>query len=365
MVGRIAMIASIAVLVLGCTAPAASVDSSTGVVATTTPSIAAPSSMPNPTIEPTPAMTAPATPFPSPSFEVLPDDLDPDLEQAVRLRRGYGMRSDLAYVRAVASDPRATNTEYGVPLYPEEFAETQARFDASQGLVPVLIGYTSRHADEFGGVYVDEGTRTGVVTLWTAHLAEHAAAIRALVGPDARVAFGQVKYAERDLRKLQDEITKDWRAAWLKAIPAEMQGVGVDIHASRVSVEVSSANPDAVAIIEAHFGLGDRIHVTSDGTGAALLPYGTVKGRVDPIAPFKPWTLSLRWTNHDPGDCGGGDMGFGVDDAGRFELPCRVGTRTIIVTGQGEGDEVVDLGQVTVEVKANETAHVTIHLRAP
>jgi hypothetical protein len=367
MVGRLTRISSIAAvttIVVGCTAAAGSVAPSTAVT-TATASIVVPSSA-APTVEPTPAMTAPATPFPSPSFEVLPDGLDPELEQAIRLRRGYGMRADLAYVREVATDPRATNMEYGVPLYPEEFEETQGRFNDSQALIPGIVGYTQQHPDEFGGVYVDEATHTGVVTLWTAHLAEHAAAIRALVGPDARVAFGLVKYPERDLRELQDQITKEWRAAWLKAIPAEMQGVGVDIHASYVEVEVSSANPDAAAIVEAHFGLGDRLHVTSDGTGAALIPGGTVQGRVEPADLFGRRGLDLRWTSEDPGDCGGGDIGYGVGSDGRFELPCQAGRRTLIVMVEDEtGDGSTEVGRATVTVKGGQTVRVTIHLHEP
>lgn len=365
MAGRSAIIASVAVLVLGCTASPASLTPSASVVKAATPQ-EAPSSMPHPTIAPTPAMTAPATPFPSPPIEVLPDDLDPELAQAVRLRREYGMRSDLAYVREVAIDPRATNTDYGVPVYPEEFEETQGRFDASMRIARSLDGYTHGHTDEFGGLYLDEATRTGVVTLWTAHLAEHAAAIRAIVGPDARVAFGQVTYTERDLRTLQDEITKEWRASWLKAIPAEMQGVGVDLHASQVFIELSSANPEAVAIVEAHFGLGDRLHVTSDGTGAALIPAGTVMGTVEPFDRLRGRNLNLAWTSDDPGDCGGGDMGFGVGDGGHFELPCQAGRRTIILMLDDEsGDGSTEVGRTTVTVKGGETVRVTIHLHEP
>jgi hypothetical protein len=205
-----------------------------------------------------------------------------------------------------------------------------------------------------------------VISLWTDHLAEHAAAIRELVGPDARVAFAQVKYPERELRALQEELAKDLEAPWLADIPAVFFGLGVDIIASQVVFEVSSANPDAVAIIEAHFGLGDRLRAESDGTGAALVPWGTVRGRLTPFEGLDPGSLILRWTGTDPGDCGGGDIGFGVAHDWTFELPCQAGERTIIVAGEGDNEEGwVELGHATVTVREDETTRVRIRARLP
>jgi hypothetical protein len=126
-------------------------------------------------------------------------------------------------------------------------------------------------------------------------------------------------------------------------------------------VRVSSANPDAVAIIESHYGLGDRLRVESDGTGA-LIPWGTVTGRVTGIRDLDAWHLSLNWTSPDLGECGGGDMGFGVNDRGRYELPCQIGTWTIIVVAVGADDSVRELGRGTVEVVAGKTVTLDIHL---
>ena len=306
--------------------------------------------------------TAPMTPPPWPPDDELPANLDPELADAIRLRRSYGLRSDLEYVRAVADDPRASNDAYGVPVYPEEFEDAQRRFAESQDVVPIIQRYAGAHRDEFGGLYIDEASHVGVVSLWTDHLAEHAGAIRKAVGPDARVAFGQVRFAESQLRVLQDRISADWQADWVTEIPAAFQGVGVDIQTSQVTVDISSANPDAVAIIEAHYDLGHQLRVESDDTGVALLPWGTVTGRVRGIADLRAWNLSLNWESRDSGECGGGDMGFGVNDKGQFELPCQIGTWTIIVVDSSSDDSVRELGRGTVEVLADKTVTLDIHL---
>ena len=156
-------------------------------------------------------------------------------------------------------------------------------------------------------------------------------------------------------------MSADWRAAWVADIPAAFESVGVDIKASQVYVRVSSANPDAVAIIESHYDLGDRLRVESDGTGRALIPYGTVTGRVTGIADLDAWDLSLAWEGPNIGDCGGGDMGYGVNDRGRYELPCQVGTWTIKLMAIGAEDVLREVGRGTVKVVAGETVTLDIH----
>jgi hypothetical protein len=354
MTRRILLVA-LAASIVGCNVAAPASDSPAR------PSIA--TTEPNAVERATPSPAAPMTPPPTLPPEDLPSDLDPALAEAIRFRRDAGLRSDLAFVRTVAQDPRTSTDPYDVPLYPEELADFHRRHDESGAVAPIVRNYAGLHADEFGGLYIDEGTRAGVVSLWTDHLAEHAAGVRKAVGPDARVAFGQVRYAEVDLRRLQNQVSAEWKADWMAAIPAAFQSVGVDIEASQVRFQVSSANPDAEAIIEAHYGFGDRMRVESDGTGRILIPWGTVTGRVTGITSKDTW-LSLHWTSPDLGDCGGGDMGYGVNDDGRFELPCQVGTWTIIVVAIAPDETFRERGRGTVEVVADKTVTLDIDLDA-
>ena len=336
----------------GCTAPPV------GSSVVPSESIQAESAEPSPSA--TPAPTAPMTPPPTPVPEVLPADIDPDVQHAVELRSSYGLRYDLEYVLMVAKDPRAIDA-FGVPTYPEEFTDVTTRFDESRAMAQLVQGCADAHRDEFGGLYIEESAHTGLVSLWTDHLAEHAADIRAKAGPSARLAFGKVRYAEAELRTLQHRVTKEWRAPWVARIPAAFEGVGFDVYANAVIVEISSADPDAATIVADHFGVGDRLQVESDGTGVRLIPWGTIRGRVEPIPGSHTW-LDLAWSSSDSGECGGGDMGFGVNQQGMFELPCQIGTWTIKVMDHREDDTQVEIGRATVKVRKGRVTRVTIHL---
>jgi hypothetical protein len=56
-------------------------------------------------------------------------------------------------------------------------------------------------------------------------------------------------------------------------------------------------------------------------------------------------------------------MGFGVDRRGRFELPCQVGRRTILVQVPAAGDgEWRTIGKGRVTVKEGKTVRLEIKL---
>jgi hypothetical protein len=259
----------------------------------------------------------------------------PDELEAITFRSTFGLRADLPYVRFVATSPVASTREFGVPLMPGEFAELNARAANADAVVAAIQSYAEAHPDEFAGLYLDQQNGGAVTTLWTGHLDEHTAAIRALVRPGARVAFRGAKFTERDLNALQDRIWAD--VDWMRTESIVTLGGGVDIIANRVALDVSSTRPDAVALVAAHYPAAPgMLIVTSDGTGAALIREGTVRGRVvdalgRPPGEVLAGQLVLQWTSDGPGDCGRGDIGFGLRADGGFELPCQAGGHTIEV----------------------------------
>jgi hypothetical protein len=315
----------------------------------------------------TPPPSAPSMPSPTSSGSTAPSPtLDPEIAHAIDLRRSFGLRSDLAYVLAAADDPTTSLEFLSIPLYPAEDAKLMAAQADQDFAVSVIHPYAIAHADEFGGVYIDRADHPGVVTvLWTGHLDEHRAALAAAL--DGRfVLLREVRYSEAHLRDLQDQVSHD--TDWMASVPARAESIGVDIIANVVTLDVSSGAPAAVRLIADHYGLGDQLQITSDGTGATLLPRGTVAGRV--VGPdgkaVRDGELDLRWTSPDPGDCGGGDIGYGVGRDGTFQLPCQIGVRTIMVMTQGATGGTVELGRGTVTVRAGKTVHLTIHLtKAP
>ena len=112
------------------------------------------------------------------------------------------------------------------------------------------------------------------------------------------------------------------------------------------------------------------ITVESDGTGAALIPRGLVKGRVVDSLGKSPGKalegqLDLSWTSDGPGDCGGGDIGFGVAADGTFEVPCQAGGHTIQVQIGVPDDGWKTLGEGHVIAVADSTVTLEIRLTTP
>ena len=272
---------------------------------------------------------------PTPSDGITIATEGPEEAQAIQFRDSFGLRSDLPYVRAVAADPAASSREFSVPLLPGEIAELNARAANADEVTAAINAYADAHPDEFGGIYLDQEQGAGAVTtLWTAHLDEHAAAIRALLRPGVRIAFREVTFTYRDLQALQDRISADWD--WLRPLAIAPTGVGVDVIGNRVEIDVSTVRPDAADLVKEHYAAPGMIDVISDGTGAALVPEGTVRGRAVDILGRPPGAelagqLNLGWTSDGPGDCGGGDIGYGLNPDGSFRLPCQAGGHTIEV----------------------------------
>lgn len=325
---------------------------------------------------PTEAPVSTPAPDPPPSVEPIgprcagwinAQGVDPttpeQIENAIRYRQQMGLPSGLPFVREVACR-RDANVDFAVPLTAAEIAEFERRGRSVDAIRGTVRNYTDQHPDEFGGTYVDNA-RGGLPTvLWTAHLLEHETAIRAKLRPDAPIAFRQVRWSEQDLRALQDRVVRN-DEAWFKEIGASPQSVGVHISENAVVIGISSANPEAAALIVAHYGMPDgMIRVESDGTGAALLPSGTVKGVVvrrdgKPLANVGSLMIQ-EGSGGPPGWCGGGDIGFGVGNDGAFEYPCKVGVRVIQVIEIGEVLPHPVLGEARVEVPAGAVVFVQI-----
>lgn len=310
-----------------------------------------------PTANPCP--TAAKSPVPEAS---LPADLDADTREAVRMRTEYGLRRDLAWIRDVAADPTAV-MDFGVPMLPAETASLFARNELAAPVQAALREYG--HTDEFGGLYLDNAQGGVVVVLWTTDPAVHEAALRPELRACPPVQFRQVNWSERVLRGWQDKISAD--LDWLAEIPAAFRGVGVDVIDNVVDVEISSAAPDAADRIIAHYAApAGMIRVESDGTGAVLLPSGTVVGRVLLAngRPPGPNDLMLDAGSPDdpPGWCGGGDIGYGVQENGTIEFPCKAGRRTILVKDWTSDYKHPVVASVVVDVPADGQVEVEIRL---
>ena len=324
----------------------------------------------SPTATPTPALSvpvvapgvgppSPAAGGPDASLEPGPS-IDPAIAYAISQRRQFGLRSDLDWVLQVAADPRATMDPLDFLMLPEEAAEfqrLQADFDS---VVQAVQAYGDAHRAEFGGVWLDQERHT-VVSAWTSNAALHRIAILATLGKAGPLEVRLVRYSEAELRALQERMTDD--RDWLATIPAAMTFSSVDITANRAELGISSANPQAAALIMAHYGVGaDKLRVISDGTGILLLPRGTVHGhivRADGRAPgANEWNLNWSPDRPTDGECGS-EVGFGVSEDGVFDLPCAPGGWTISVQAP-VADGWVDIGKAHVVVPAGGDVELSI-----
>lgn len=117
--------------------------------------------------------------------------------------------------------------------------------------VAALQAYGAEHAQEFGGLYVDDQSRGSFVMLFTDRLDDHRAAL-AEIWP--RVTVRGVRFSEAELRALQDQLG----AELLGAEGIELLSVGVDIIGNSVQLALKSDDPTLEQRLEsAHAGMLD------------------------------------------------------------------------------------------------------------
>jgi hypothetical protein len=290
------------------------------------------------------------------------------VQNAIRFRQEHALPFGLPFVLEMACR-RDANTDFSVPLSQAELQLFERRQRTTRAVQSIVEGHAARHPDEFGGMSVDHSRGGLVIVLWTGHLAEHEAALRAKLAPDAAIEFRQVRWSEKELRAVQGQVVRN-DEAWFEGIEARPQSVGVDTIENVVVIGISSANPDAPVLIVAHYGMPEgMIRVESDGTGAAFLPPGTVKGVVvrrdgEPLGDVGNLMVEQA-PGGPPGSCGVGDMGFTVRQDGTFEYPCQVGVRSIQILDIGGPPPNDVLGQAQVEIPAGGVGFVQIEIEAP
>jgi hypothetical protein len=288
--------------------------------------------------------------------------------EAIRFRQEFGLRADIAYVRSVAADPSASSAAFSVPLLPTEVADLQGRSTNADAVRDIVAAEAAAHPEDYCGRYIDNQNGGAFTSMWRANRAIHAAAILLKIGPLARIAFVDCLFTEAEVTRVCDLLNLADHG-WMDEIPAKPLGWGCGNADDRVNMDISSAVPDAAARVLAHytelFDLPPGIlHVESDGTGQALIPWGAILIQV--LKPdgtlIGPNDLSFSWAADEEGPtCGGGDVGYGPSWSDEpANLPCQEGRWTISVTGLGVGAAVYGSG--TVSIHGGESAKLTIRL---
>jgi hypothetical protein len=305
----------------------------------------------------------------SPSGEPSPDataappgaELPADIAEAIAMRKEFGLRSDEAWVRAVAANPAAV-MDYGVPLLPFERDDLMNRANGEDAIIGAIQAYAAEHADVFGGLYIDQANGGVVTILVTDDPKTHEDALAGLIGPEAVVAVRQVRWTEAELRDIQDRVSAD--QAFLDSLPARMTTSSVDIIGNVAELTISSAVPDAAERIVAHFGAEGRLRVISDGTGILLQPQGRILGHI--VAPAGTDMTMLSPQYEADVDIGPRDaVGIPVAPDGTFvidRLPPATYTVTILEVADVGNTEV---GSARVVLPPGAAVLVEIPLRRP
>jgi hypothetical protein len=191
---------------------------------------------------------------------------------AMRFREDFGLRADDSWILAVAADPSADRTTFGVPLTVAEVQELNGRAQSIDAMRDVVVGYTATQPD-WAGTWVDQ-TRGGVLVVqFTGLLDIHRAALLSHIRPLAPIEIRLVRWSVAELQGFANQVTAE--QGWFETLPAVVIGYGPDVTLDRLKIDLSSADPDVARKIESHFGwTDDVVSVSSDGTGALLLPTG-------------------------------------------------------------------------------------------
>ena len=122
-----------------------------------------------------------------------------------------------------------------------------------EDVVAALQAYGAEHADEFGGLYVEDQSRGSFGMFFTDRLDEHAAAV-AEIWP--RVTVSRVRYSEAELMEVLERLDLPNMAG----PGVEPLSAGVDTMNNVVFLELKSNDPGIETLLELQYG--DMLEVT-------------------------------------------------------------------------------------------------------
>jgi hypothetical protein len=199
-------------------------------------------------VPPTPSAATP-TPPPAPPTPTVAPTTEPGvpLAMAIQIRAAFGFRADAVWVTTVSADAGSILSNVGIRMTADEVAQLQKQQSFPDDR-SALIAYGMRHADQYGGLFIDRATG-GTVMLFTADLDRHRDAIAAL-RRGAIIDVRQCTYTEADLMSVMESIDRNE----LLAEGIDLMTVGLNTDQNIVVIEAKSNAPDAKARLEARYG---------------------------------------------------------------------------------------------------------------
>jgi hypothetical protein len=216
---------------------------------------------------PMPAASIVATPAPS--------ILLSDLNAWVSFRLVYGLRADVEWVVAVASDPNAV-TDFGPPLLSHEVQQVLDAQAGASALLPLARRYAGRYQADFVGIWIEGPV---VVLGFADHVAERRAEVASLFGD--KVAVREVRYSRSELQGFLDAVDRERGPNadacdtisddnplvtaqcdvdgidWFETIGVEVSGVYIDEVANQVEIRYHALTKAVETAMRLHLGAGD------------------------------------------------------------------------------------------------------------
>jgi DNA-binding CsgD family transcriptional regulator len=202
------------------------------------------------------------TQVPDPEADASPTPYPVDA--AIAWRKEFGLPADREYVEQVNADPSSTR-EFGVPLTKHEAAELNQRNNALQQVLGPL------HEDiqslsTFGGIYVDQTQGAHVVVLTTGEPAALDPVFARYADSGVTFDARHVQYTYAELLQLQDMISG--QSEQLRGEGIDINQVGVDIKANRVTIGVTTLTASMASKLTAEFG--PRVQVVEAEPAVAI-----------------------------------------------------------------------------------------------
>jgi hypothetical protein len=293
---------------------------------------------------------------------------DAGIDRATEFRRGAGLASSRSWVEHVAVDPDALANlpRYGVPLMSVEVTVLSQRAKSIAEVRRAVDAFAAEHPEAWGGDYTMGSQLVAVLIDPTGELA---AELGSKIAPGAPLRIKPGTWTLAELTALKERVLHDF---WV-GTRYQLVDLGVNVDRNLVEFEVSSADPSVPAKIAAHFGVGEQLAVTIDGTGVEALPTGTIQGQARYANGAPAAGLAVDLSGDISGAGSTGDVGIQTGDDGSFVIADVAATGYVVrflsqVDRQGQPLEFSDwipVGSKRVEVKPGETTDVQIIVSRP
>jgi hypothetical protein len=180
----------------------------------------------------------------------------------VRYREAYGLRSDRAWVLALASNPAALSAlnEIGVPLLPREIDSVVSQNRKVQNIVPALETYGKARTGEYAGAFLDGPV---AVIQFSDRVSEHRVAIGKLFGGNARIEVRQAPFSLSELEEFAR--TVEANQGWFTTIGADLYSASVSVLDNKVMVNYIAPDESVEPRILDHFANSPWMDVHWEG----------------------------------------------------------------------------------------------------